>query len=756
MELKNLPAACLRILAPVALLLLGGAAQAADTVRVDRDDVEIRSSCTIEVVIPSIRDENANGVIRIVGRDDGERIVVDLGGGKLGDETIAPSARAGIGISISGRNVTLRNGRVVGFKVGVSASDCDGLVIEDLDTSDNYAQALLSKPWEENAADWLYPHRNDAGEWAAQHGAGVSVRNAKGVTLRRITNLRTQNGILLDRVADSAIYDNECSFLSGWGIAMWRSSGNKVCRNSLDFCVRGYSHGVYNRGQDSAGLLMFEQCSDNVVALNSMTHCGDGVFGFAGREALGESAAPAGSAADFHKGRGSNRNLFVGNDLSHSAAHGLEMTFSFGNRIIGNRFDDNAICGIWGGYSRDTIIAENTFSANGGAPYGAERGGINIEHGQRNTIVRNTFSDEPAGVRIWSDEDAGLRRLPWAAANGADAKDNVIAGNAFARNNTAIELVGASGTAMSGNTFEGCIEKLVAKDSPGTTESAPSTDVPTLASLQPMLDGLPGTRKAVGMRADLNGRDRIVMLDQGPFDWVKPVVVNINRNQARPKFRIYGINEADSVSVIGNGQMFIGLEADKLTSEVATNTPGFLTHFNVQMIAKSRLSKGIGKGVIVAAEWRTRVFNLDADGLQIGKVPTEAEFRARAAEAPMTLVLKTMDFDFGMEGPEEAIPDPNVEGLGVGRERFGLATDARMAVRPGRWRMTVESDDGMRAYIDGRKVLDRWDVHTSAVDSYEFEVEEVKDMDFAFEYFEDSGPAKFRVRFEYLGPPAKR
>jgi hypothetical protein len=115
-----------------------------------------------------------------------------------------------------------------------------------------------------------------------------------------------------------------------------------------------------------------------------------------------------------------------------------------------------------------------------------------------------------------------------------------------------------------------------------------------------------------------------------------------------------------------------------------------------------------------------------------------------------------MDFDFGMEGPEEAIPDPNVEGLGVGRERFGLATDARMAVRPGRWRMTVESDDGMRAYIDGRKVLDRWDVHTSSVDRYEFEVEEVKDMDFAFEYFEDSGPAKFRVRFEYLGPPAKR
>ena len=43
--------------------------------------------------------------------------------------------------------------------------------------------------------------------------------------------------------------------------------------------------------------------------------------------------------------------MIVENDLSYAAAHGLEMTFSFGNRILDNRLVGNAICGIWGGYS---------------------------------------------------------------------------------------------------------------------------------------------------------------------------------------------------------------------------------------------------------------------------------------------------------------------------------------------------------------------------------------------------------------------
>ena len=53
--------------------------------------------------------------------------------------------------------------------------------------------------------------------------------------------------------------------------------------NRLIFNVRGYSHGVYNRGQDSAGILVYEQSNNNLFYKNNVTHGGDGFFFWAGQ-----------------------------------------------------------------------------------------------------------------------------------------------------------------------------------------------------------------------------------------------------------------------------------------------------------------------------------------------------------------------------------------------------------------------------------------------------------------------------------------
>ncbi len=470
-------------------------------VEVDRDDVVLESSCRVRVTSSVIEDANGDGVIHVLGDD--REIVFESTPLRGAPANSAPDAYQGVGIRVEGTRVTIRGAEISGFKVGVRATDCEELVLEDLDLIDNFRQRLGSTPAKEDPADWMFPHDNDDGQWQEKYGAGISVSESHGVTVRRCRARSTQNGLLFDRVRESRVYDNDFSFLSGWGIALWRSCDNVVSRNSTDFCVRGYSHGVYNRGQDSAGILLFEQCSRNVIAENSATHCGDGFFGFAGNEALGK-----GGKKDCRR-LGNNDNLLVRNDFSHSVAHGIEITFSFGNQILANRVAGNAICGVWGGYSRDTLIAGNEFLSNGDAGYGLERGGVNIEHGARNRIHLNRFQDNECGVHLWWDEDPSLKDLPWTRSNGFACEANQILSNSFIEDRVGIHLRSAQDTFVADNQFRDVPKKTLVESSnvvPGS--EAPPWSLP----VYPVF----GDRKAVGLRKHLAGRQHIRMTQWGP------------------------------------------------------------------------------------------------------------------------------------------------------------------------------------------------------------------------------------------------
>ena len=282
-----------------------------------------------------------------------------------------PDQYEGVGIRIDGQaGVTVRGAVVSGFRCAVWASKADGLTLQGADASDNRRAHLRSTPAAEDGADWLFPHNNEDRNWLKQYAAALYVDNTARATISRCRVRHGQNALCLDRVTQSKIYDNDLSFNSGWGIAMWRCTHNVISRNAVDFCVRGYSHMVYNRGQDSAGILMFEQDCNNVVAENSVTHGGDGIFGFAGREAIGDAVK---HDQDWYRRRGCNDNLFLGNDLSYAPAHGLEMTFSFGNQILNNRFAGNAICGLGATRSRRPSRATRLRATARGLRAGARR-----------------------------------------------------------------------------------------------------------------------------------------------------------------------------------------------------------------------------------------------------------------------------------------------------------------------------------------------------------------------------------------------
>ena len=103
-------------------------------------------------ILPSSDTQLKTPAIVISGND----IIVDFGGSTLRGTAIStePDMRAGTGIIIQGKNITVRNLKIHGYKVAIAALGADGLVLENVDASHNWKQHLLSTDDKEDLADW--------------------------------------------------------------------------------------------------------------------------------------------------------------------------------------------------------------------------------------------------------------------------------------------------------------------------------------------------------------------------------------------------------------------------------------------------------------------------------------------------------------------------------------------------------------------------------------------------------------------------
>src|SRR2546425_8342927 len=218
----------------------------------------------------------------------GDNITVDFRGATLqgSDPEADPEQRRDTAIVIDGgHDIRIVNARVHGYKFGILARGTARLTLRDNDLSDSWKPRLFSLVEHESLVDWLSFHHNEKREWL-RFGAAMCLEYVKRGEVRDNTVEHGMNGLLLVRSDSLTIRGNNFSFNSGLGIGLYRSTDGTVVHNRLDYNVRGYSHGHYTRGQDSADLLLFEQSSRNVVAFNSLTHGGDGVFLWAGQTTM--------------------------------------------------------------------------------------------------------------------------------------------------------------------------------------------------------------------------------------------------------------------------------------------------------------------------------------------------------------------------------------------------------------------------------------------------------------------------------------
>jgi parallel beta-helix repeat protein len=625
------------------------------------------------------------------------------------------------------KNVTIKNANISGFKIAIYAEDCPNLTIENCDVSNNYRQRLKSTPEKEDESDWLYGHENDNDEWL-RYGGGIFLKNCDNATIKNCRARNGQNGICLVRSSNATVVGNDMSFMSGWGLAMWRSSKCKIIGNRFDYCVRGYSHGVYARGQDSAGILVYEQCSDNIFAYNHATHGGDGFFLYAGNETVNKTGEG-----------GCNRNLVYMNDFSYAVANGIEATFSDRNEFSENKLHD-CVHGIWAGYSSRSLIQDNEIVRC--------KNGVSIEHGRANRIQRNYISACNRGVWLWWDEDRDLSNSMYAKTQGAESKDEVVIGNLFHACMQDIEADRTENLNSTPNSFSSDLPTDV-EDSYiaiARAQMRPGCD-PTarldkrlleysLKSANRMLESPPRPLPNIP-----EGKQHILITEWGPYDFSYPI---LSPQRAT-------VWNHSTIHVLGNGQPFKidSLSAGVSAAPMSGTTPADITlraadadssfvPYDVSITVEKQSLRATG--TIWSAEWAVVYHTWDGS-----TDPRKGEEFFRRARSFKPAILKEfsdrIDFRWGAGGPTPEVTD-----------HFILVTTSTLKLPVGTWRLRTISDDGVRLYFDGKKVINNWTWHTPTEDTATVTVTEGP-HDVRIEYFEIDGNAQLQFFIDPLPAP---
>lgn len=612
----------------------------------------------------------------------GNDITVDFNGAELRGSPVSadPDEAAGVAIRVEGgRNVRLINARVRGYRVGLMAIGTRGLVLAGNDMSHNWKPRLFSLVEHESLVDWMSFHHNEHREWL-RFGAGIYLEDVHGGELRGNRVEQGSNGVMLVRTDSLSIHDNALSYNSAIGLGLYRSGWNRIEHNRLDYNVRGYSHGFFRRGQDSAGLLMYEQSSYNVVRGNSVTHGGDGLFLWAGQ-----------STMDTGEG-GANDNLFVGNDFSFAPTNGMEATFSR-NDFIGNRIEGSDH-GLWGGYSYGSRVIGNCFIRN--------RIGIAIEHGQDNSISGNHFVGDSTAISLWAN---AIEPSDWGYPKHRDtrSRDYRIADNRFASVASPLKILNTASADTSGNAFTSSLD--------GDCDPR-SLVPPALARLLPA-KGHEFTASLAGRR----DRSAIVVDEWGPFDWRSPRLWPVDSTHAMPiRLRVIGppgawrLVRRKGVSSLSTTSGHVG---DTITISPDGHGPDWsiaLEYRGAATTSPRGERRGAGGAYLFTygrfeprMDWVVGFYRWPDTTAK--SISTGAADSLRRTSPMLARHEPRLDYMWYRPAIRSVPPDHYI----VDATSILVLPDAAYTLR------TI-SDDAIRVWVDDALVIDHWTPHDSAVD----------------------------------------
>lgn len=604
-----------------------------------------------------------------------------------GSPAMVIEGRSGLVLDLT--DVELRGGLVGGYSCCLLVEDSSDVRLRGMAFDGWFAPTLRSTAYAEDPSDALdVGAAADPDRWL-DGGAAIAARASSNLDIGGCRGRRGQHGVLLVDVQRSTVSDCDFSFLSGWGLMLGASSDNVVSHNVFDYCVRGYSQDVYWSGQGSAGVLLVDGSSRNRIAVNSATHCGSGVRLYGG-DAVARDGAPGATGCD--------DNVIRGNDLRHAVRSGVEVAFGEGNAVLGCDVSGSAQDGIVGRHAGRLALLDNR-------AVGVRGRGIALSHARDCVASENRLMGNEVGFACSWDDDPLHVDGPYGRTHSTDSRGHWVIRNTFENNVLDLVIRASREIVFHGNRY------VPGTRDPYIEDIAAASD-PTLdpGTVQRWLDALDGAFPS-GNVSDVTFLPWSGQVPELLREWMA----------YRPEPDMPGSAE---VRAEARDEFGGGLESIVM---------GERGPWDFRSAAPRPLARRPG-GLLSNVTWDATWFRWQ-NGVSDPRTAEEA-WRRCATAAP--LERRRVQNFVNPWGTDDVRRQ-------VGTEFFGLFAQTVVDLSDGGlFDLTVVSDDGVRVFVDGELVHERWTIHGPTRDERQILLDAGEHV-LRLEYFQVQGTAALVV-----------
>jgi hypothetical protein len=436
-------------------------------------------------------------ILTITGKD----ITIDFKGSTISGSSNpgAPDKYSGTAIQIKkGKNITIKNLKITGFKNAIDAKNIDGLKFENCEFIDNYRRPIFN----------YQPFRNnkpgaDMDQQAIMQSA-VILSGCKNIEITNCKARANENVVLMQHCSNAIVWNNDFSFNSGAAFILRVSNNNQFLYNRFNFNI---ADTLLSR---TASFVVDGASASNIIYKNSITHSVNGIM-------IGGSRIRKNASR-------STRNVIMENDLSYNYLSGIT-SFNSDALLNKNRIYESGKGGMF-------FSPQQQFVSNNQFRYNVT--GIEIIGNGSSTIHHNIFIEDRVAMRLAYNETR--------TANLGKGVRAVIVANSFNRNRVVYHIDRVDSIAEFNNLYQQYDTLFKADTSMMNIDVEENEDVLVELSedFVPVLKEVAFPYNPFKGNGRFSGRSAYVPTTWGPYDYSYPMAFVKNSVDSTIEVQVLG------------------------------------------------------------------------------------------------------------------------------------------------------------------------------------------------------------------------